>query len=372
MVAVLGGLWLLGGSLTADPAPPKAAAPDPSPQELLTGPLTGRIVYSTFESDGPLDRQQQLWAFDLATGRLTEGPLVPTVEELVAIGPDRSSILFVSDLGRAGGAAYMLEDFAADSVPVEVARGDLLSVSNQADAVVAARTEPIVRGGCPGSRYVITRFSSVTGVQREVARGRIRCGRLLSVAGVGSRVYASLLRDGRPETDVVARGRLRPTRSGPILVSAGPDGSWLTVGADGRVVRPFGVWPGTPTGPLSVSSPPPPSDGSSAVPRVRDVGLFAERTVAWSRDGRAVVVSGIIDDDRSMWLVRVDPGTATELLPPNSVPLRSAFSGASFDAAHALFIGSPGSIVVETREGRSLLPLPPDAPSPAGPIAWLP
>ena len=137
-------------------------------------------------------------------------------------------------------------------------------------------------------------------------------------------------------------------------------------------MRPLGVWPGTATGPLAVSSPGPPTGRSPGRPLVPHARLFAERLVAWSRDGRAVVVSGIVGDERSMWLVRVAQGTVTRLLPPNSVPLRSAFSGATFDDADTLFVGSPGTITIQTRVGRSLLQLPAEAPSPAGPLAWLP
>ena len=372
MLAVLGGLWVLGETLSGAPAPTTSSGSDATVPALLSGPLAGRLVYSTFESEGPVDRQQRLWVLDLASGRLTEGPLVPTAEELTPVGRDRSSILVVTDVARQGGVAYLLEDLSAAAVPVELARGDLVSVSSRADAVLVARTEPITDARCPGSRYVISRVAAATGARREVGRGDIPCGRLLSVTGVGRHVYASLLRSGRPETGIVAGGRLRTTWPGRVLVSAGPDGAWLTVAADGGVVRPLGVWPGSPTGRLTVSSPPPPSGRSRGPASIRDVGLFAERTVAWSQDGRAVVVSGILDDDRSMWLVRVGRGSATQLLPPNSVPLRSAFSGATFDDTGRLFVGSLGSIVVETPTGRSLLPLPPGAPTPAGPVAWLP
>lgn len=77
-----------------------------------------------------------------------------------------------------------------------------------------------------------------------------------------------------------------------------------------------------------------------------------------------------------VWLfggpVGVAEGSMTRLLPAGSVPLRSAFSGASFDAEGNVFVGSSGQILVGMPDGLKALGLAPDAPSPAGPVAWLP
>jgi hypothetical protein len=70
--------------------------------------------------------------------------------------------------------------------------------------------------------------------------------------------------------------------------------------------------------------------------------------------------------------VYVPAGTAELLLPPSSFPRRPAFSGAAFDDGGDVFAGRPGRIVVRTDTGSFPIALPPGAPSPIGPIGWLP
>jgi hypothetical protein len=59
------------------------------------------------------------------------------------------------------------------------------------------------------------------------------------------------------------------------------------------------------------------------------------------------------------------------LLPPGSFPPRSAFAGATFDDEGTAFAGGPGVIVAATGQGVFPVPLPPGAPTPIGPVAWL-
>ena len=62
----------------------------------------------------------------------------------------------------------------------------------------------------------------------------------------------------------------------------------------------------------------------------------------------------------------------TRLFPAGGSPVRGAFAGASFDPEGRVFAGADGHLVVATPEGVEPLPLPPGAPAPAGPVAWLP
>jgi hypothetical protein len=105
---------------------------------------------------------------------------------------------------------------------------------------------------------------------------------------------------------------------------------------------------------------------------VSDRVLIAQRIVAWSDDGSQVVVNGSVRGERGMWLVYVPAGTIEPLLRPGVLSRRAGSSGAAFDDQGSLFASVPGTIVVWTDAGAVPLALPPDAPSPAGPLAWLP
>jgi hypothetical protein len=145
-----------------------------------------------------------------------------------------------------------------------------------------------------------------------------------------------------------------------------PRGTLLFVAPEGDL-NALGVWPGTPAGSVFVW----PGSGTPR-PLVNGVDLFVQRVLAWSADGSQVVVNGSVDGDRGMWLVYVPAGTIEPLLRPGVLSRRSASSGAAFDDAGVAFAAIPGRIVVATDAGVFPLELPPEAPSPAGPLAWLP
>jgi hypothetical protein len=370
MVAVLGAVWWIGGRFGGGRADDE---PVPGVSVIEDLPPTGRLVYATDATDGPPDRPQRLMVLDLTTGEVTAGPSVPTVEELVAVGPDRSSFVVVTDLG-AEGAAYLVDHLSPDAVPEEITRGDLLAVSNRGNWVVAARTESTASERPPGAACVGTRFAIVvaeafTAREGEAARDRIECGRVLSVAAVSAQVYASLLEDDLVRTAAASGGELGTfIFGGGALVSAGPDGSWLTIQGEAEGWPALEVWPHTPVGTFLWSRGP-----SAPRPLVPDLDLVGERVVAWSGDADRVVVVGTLEGRRSMWLVETEGGSAVRLFPAGSVALRAGASGASFDAEGRVFAVADGALVVATSEGvEGSVPLIVGAPRPNGPVVWLP
>ena len=372
MALVLGAVWWVGGRFAGEGVVDDEPEPDVSVVEDL--PPTGRLVYATDAAGGPPDRPQRLVVLDLVTGEVTPGPFVPTVEEMVAVGPDRSSLVVVTDLG-AEGAAYLVDDLSPDAVPVEITRGDLLAVSNRGDRIVVARTEAttVERPNgetCEGMRFeiavVVDLFTAREGV---AARGGIVCGRVLSVAAVSAQVYASLLDDGLVRTAAASGGEFRSfILGGGALVSAGPDGSWLTVQGGREGWPALEGWPHTPVGTFLWSRGP-----SVARPLVPGRRLVGERVIAWSPDGDRVTVVGTVEEGRSMWLVETEGGSAVPLFPAGAVPSSARSSGASFDAEGRVFAVADGALVVSTSDGvEGSVPLPVGAPWLNGPVVWLP
>lgn len=364
--------WLNGQRADPEPASRADALPPPRPAAEGTPPvpgLHGRLVFTTFETRGSPGQPQQIWVLDLATGVLTEGPSVPTVEELWVADHERGWLVLVTATTRADGIAYLLTGLTPDAQPVELARGDILSLSPDGTGLLVGASEPTGRTGpgCEGRRYMLSHVVVESGAQATLAEGRLACGSVVSGTLHEGVPMISVVRDGTPEVRLLSP-------EGPAVLfrrlahlSSSPRGTVLFVEPERGVLKGLGVWPRTPTGPALVW----PRAGTPR-PLVTGARLYAQRVLAWSADGGRVVVAGIVGDERGLWLVYVPAGTMEPLLPPNSFPLRSAFSGATFDDVGRAFGGAPGTLVAATDEGVVPIPLPAEAPSPVGPVAWLP
>lgn len=373
MLALIALLPFVAARLAGDGASPAgradAGVPPATGERSPPGQsLHGRLVFTTFEARGSLDRQQQLWVLDLATGALTEGPLVPAVEELWVADAERGWLVLVSAGADAQGVAYLLTALTTTAEPLELGRGDVVSMSSEGTELLVGRSEPIgqTSPGCEGHRYELERVSVASGARSTVAEGELSCGGMVAAVPRGEVPLVTLVDRGRPEVRAFGPEGEALLFRDLAAISSSPRGVVLFVDPEGEVPRGLGVWPRTPTGPLLVWP------GSGSPRPFPDVRLYAQRVVAWSGSGGSVAIAGIVDDQRGLWLVSVPTGAMTPLLPPNSFPLRSAFSGAAFDDRGRAFAGAPGALVVSTEDGLAPLSLPPDAPSPVGPVAWLP
>jgi hypothetical protein len=365
-LALLLALPSLYGLISGDTPAPRATTSRPmSPNDPppVDPQLHGRLVFTASAA-----RQQRLWAFDLRSGDLVEGPLVPAVEDLWIADGSPQRIVIVADEGGAEGVAYVINGLSPDTQPVEIARGDVISLATDGRALIVGRTEPAGgdTAGCEPRTYTLRRVDLDTAEEVLVLRGREECGKLVSATLHRDMAVASFVDHGRVEVRSIWPTNVSTLFPDLAHVSVSPRGTFLFVdpvgGLDG-----LGVWPRRPTGRILVW----PQSGRPR-PLVNGHPLVSERVVAWSPDGGYVVVTGFIGDSRGMWLVYVPAGTAEVLLPPNSFPRRPAFSSAAFDDAGDVFAGRPGRILVRTDTGSFPIALPPDAPSPIGPIGWLP
>jgi hypothetical protein len=367
-LALLLALPSLYGLISGDNSAPRQATTNPNESAPADQRLHGRLVFTSLDTEGSAERRQRLWAFDLRSGALVEGPLVPAVEELWITNQSPQSIVIVADDGGAEGVAYVINGLSPDTEPVEIARGDVISLATDGRALIVGRTEPAGGDapGCEPHTYTLRRIDLETAEEALVLRGREECGTLASATLHRDMAVASFVDHGRVEVRSIWPTNVSTLFPDLAHVSVSPRGSFLFVdpvgGLDG-----LGVWPRRPTGRILVW----PQSGRPR-PLVNGDPLVSERVVAWSPDGGYVVVNGFIGDSGGMWLVYVPAGTAELLLPPSSFPRRPAFSGAAFDDAGDVFAGRPGRIVVRTDTGSFPISLPPDAPSPIGPIGWLP
>ncbi|MGH2525821.1 MAG: hypothetical protein ACRDG2_03650, partial [Actinomycetota bacterium] len=358
----------LYGLISGDTPAPRRATTSPNEPSPVDQRLHGRLVFTSLDTEGSAERRQRLWAFDLRSGDLVEGPLVPAAEELWITNQSPQSVVIVADDGGAQGVAYVINGLSPDTEPVKIARGDVISLATDGRALIVGRTEPAGGDvpGCEPRTYTLQRVDLDTAEEILVLRGREECGNLVSATLHRDMAVASFVDHGRVEVRSIWPTNVSTLFPDLAHVSVSPRGTFLFVdpvgGLDG-----LGVWPRRPTGRILVW----PQSGRPR-PLVNGDPLVSERVVAWSPDGGYVVVIGFIGDSRGMWLVYVPAGTAELLLPPNSLPRRPEFSGAAFDDAGDVFAGRPGRIIVRTATGSFPIALPPDAPSPIGPIGWLP
>lgn len=368
-LALLIGLPFAFGILSGDPPAPDESAPAGPTSPFFhdgSADLHGRLAYTTFETEGSLG--QRLVMLDLVTGSVSVGPLVPVAEELLAAGAlDNQLLLIAGDAGTRG-VAFALSDLSSGGRLVEVASGEVLSLSTDGSALLVGRSRPIDGDemGCGSHAFTLSRIDLASGRGRDVFEGRVACGNLVSATLDRDLLVASFVRDGRVEVDAIWPQNPTVLFRDLAHVSVSPRGTLLFVAPEGDL-NALGVWPGKPSGPMFVW----PGSGSPR-PLASGADLFVHRVLAWSPDGSQVVVNGSVRGRRGMWLVYVPAGTIQPLLRQGVLSRRPASSGAAFDDEGTVFAAVPGTIVVATDAGVFPLDLPPDAPSPAGPLAWLP
>lgn len=342
-------------------------AGEPGPRGRLESPreglpelaiVHGSLAFTSFDTDGKPGRRQRLFLFDLRSGAILDGPLVPSAtRELVAVGPGRRAVaVLAASPPRPGVSAWVVPIPRAGDEPRALVAADLVAVSTDGRSLLGVDGTAEVRG-CAGGGFRAERLRLPSGGPIGI---RESCGSVVSSALLGDLPILTVVsRTREPSRTFVGDARLPGVFDGLAVVSAGPGGAVLFArgtrdgsGAKGHLL----VWPGA-GGPR---------------PLVRGDELVPQRVLAWSADGSRLVVDGVIGGRRALWLVYVPAGTVQPLLPPRTFELGTTFSGAAFDDRGSAFASSAGVIVVSTDAGVFPITLPPEAPTPAGPIAWLP
>jgi hypothetical protein len=236
---------------------------------------------------------------------------------------------------------------------LEVARGHLVSISTDGNSLLVAEGTSSQVDGCPNTSYELRRVMLTTLVARTAFRGRLACGTLVAASLLGSRVRViSLLHRGETQVHRLQPGDPQVLFRGLAHVAVSASGSLLLVGdRTGELL----YWPG----------------GGTPRPVVIGSRVLPERIVAWSGDGRYVLVKGAVGDEVGTWLIDAAAGTA-EPFPPPGYPLTGELVGAAFADDGTLYVAAPGRLVAFTTSAVFPISLPTGVPSPTGPVAWLP
>lgn len=361
VASVLASVLVTRASPRGEPAP-RAVAPIPR--------LSGTLVYARL---GSSDRVQ-LWGWDLQTGRVRPGPIVPRPVELVAaarVAPDAIALTWREGDGLRAGLLRSLDPAAT---PEPLLRGDLVGWGDGGAGLSVVRIEPT--SGCR-RRVVVRGLRLAPRLLERPFRARI-CGGVEAIGRAGAVTYLTVREPDRVRVVYAAEHELRTVLDGYALASV----SW----ASDLLVRPVGAAPPVAPAGRDPSPPPDPSlvpqasvayHASSVADREAEPLPYGEpfaleRVLAWSPDAFRALVLGRIGGERG--LVALDTAPGDGLRPP--VMLAAVRSPASevwgtFAADGTAIVVGDGRVLLVS--GRRVLSLPPPAgaPLPDGPIAWI-
>ncbi len=350
LVAVAIGGWL------AAQAPGRsgdAVAPPPG--------LTGTLVYAVDRGDGT----SALWRWDLVSGELRRGPLVPSPAELIdAYGANPGWVGVTSRVAGGGLQASVLRFLEPDDRPVRLIGGDRIAWDGRGMTVAALRDGSLVDGCLQHVTIDLVRLATLDR-DRQYERDRL-CGRVTTIGRASLVTFFTLRRDGR--TDVYFAGvHAHRILRDHTMVSVSPTSDLLVVptpgesdtygGAEvlGGDVSLFFRGLGD-TGPIAYGTPGRP--------------FALERVLAWTIDSLSVIAEGRWGELTGLFVL--DGGAGDGLDPPHFLGPSSGLASAAFSERGDAFVVDDSTLSY-IRDG-ALIPmrLPADAPPPDGPIVWIP
>jgi len=324
--------------------------------------LAGTLVYASYDRSGLNER---LFLLDLKTGRLRQGPLVRPITDLVAsrAGPGWLGLL-------AGGYAYVLQGTSPSSPPVLLGVGDRMAWGPGAETLVQQVVGRSANQDCPLaiiSQTDVRLGGSQVLYEEPVCDGVQSVG--LDQAGA---VYLTLSAAAGSAVNLVGYKRLHLLLPGYGMLSVSPVGDMIVepqVALAGQGLVPLTgaslYWRGR-GGPIPIAGP--------------RGHLEVEQVLTWAPDGEFAVVLGSLGGIRSLWTVEAGPGESrrrpTRIGPrlgPEPVIARGREGDPDATVAPdgTVYFTAEGHLFVYRHGKRSRVPLPTDAPEPAGPVAWL-
>ena len=325
--------------------------------------LSGTLVFAAYDRGGANER---LYVLDLASGKVSLGPLIRPVTDLVAsrAGPGWLGLI-------AGGYAYVLHGEDPREPPVLVGVGEALAWAPGAEALVQEVQGRSANPDCPLS--IISETDVRTG-GAQVLYGEPECSGVLSVGSdQAGAVYLSLSAPQGAAVYQVGVQRLHLLLPGYAMLSVSPVGDMIVVPEIkllGRGPIPSSgaalFWQGR-GGPLRIAS--------------GERYLEVERVLAWAPDGAFAVAVGTLGGIRSIWTIRAGVGrgeraptrigpalSAAPVLPGS----RAGVPAASVAPDGSVFFSAQGRLYVWRHGTRTQIRPQNGTPSPAGPLAWLP
>jgi hypothetical protein len=392
-----------GGLLTEDPAPSEArsvttsplsvfavvgavfvvilvllsqGAPDPGSSRVDSSPVprggpTGILVYAMAEGGG----SARLWRWDLVSGEVRKGPLIPHPVELVNVrSPSFGWLGITSDRGRGVFEASVLDSLEVGAEPERLGRGTIVTWARQGEtALLVDRGPP--SDGCRRTVSVSAAHVDRPRLER-VLRGTL-CGDVLSVGRTSIGHY--LTRLGPGGADVIGVGY---SDAGVLL----PDHGLIAVSPSGEMIV-------TPSADLRSTGTATAEDGTGRrVPLIRVTGraslyaqfrgppvpylvggvpLRVDRVLAFGPGASVALVVGRVGDDRpGLWeLPLLASGDGS--IRPRKVGSDGGYTFAAYADDGTAYVATGGWLYILRDHVLKLLLAPEGAPTPAGPLVWI-
>jgi hypothetical protein len=327
---------------------PQAGDPAASP------PPEGYLVYTAGQTGS-----QRLWSWDPRTGTATEGPALDgEVTQLVSAQGALTGWLGVTTRGEEGLLeASILRSQTADARPVHVFTADLVAWGPNGASVVSAGLGDTTNGCYATLKVYRERLDR--GVQEPVYRRTQFCGRIPTIGQTFASTYFTWIRPHGLKRSrgvgVFSLGNGEPHRAlrGWALVSVSPTSALLVRPAHGTGAALF--WNGATT--------PEPYRSIDGTP------IQVDEVLTWTVGADGALVVGTMGERPGLYLLDTTPGgdRVPRYIGVASVP---AAATAAFDGS--LYVAMQGRILVWRGDHLVEVDLPEGAPTPSGPLAWLP
>jgi hypothetical protein len=345
-----------------DPGPRSGGGGSPTSRQI-----GGRLVYTASERDG----MARVWRWNLATGQVSRGPLVRAPVALVNVRSAAHGWLGVtSDDGSGTREASLLDSLESDARSEPIGTGDIVTWTQRGGTVLLVDRGPLLDGcrrlvqvtavqvGRPGAETVLD--DTICGDVLSV--GRTSLGYFLTilgeddvnVVGVGYEDAGVLLRH-HGVIDVSPGGQMLVTPATEFLPeqpSAGePDEAPIPVTGEASQYRLFG---GMPVDLLPDAAP-----------------LRIDRVLAYTDGGTRVLVIGRQGRDRpAVWEVPLGIAGTDPALPRYLLQVRGS-TAATYANDGTAFVLTDSRLWHLDEDRLRAMDLPPSAPTPDGPIAWI-
>jgi hypothetical protein len=329
---------------------PGAGDPAASP------PPEGHLVYTAGDPGS-----QRLWTWDPRTGIASQGPaLEGEVTQLVSAQGALTGWMGVTTRGSDGLLnAWVLRSQAPDARPVHLFAAELVAWGPDGASVVSASLGDTT-GGCDAALN-IRRERPDRGVRELVYRRRQFCGQIPSIGQTLATTYFTWTRPlglhRRADVGVFLLGNGQPHRvlRGWELVSVSPTSDLLVRPSSGTDVGVGLFWNGAST--------PDPYRSPGGAP------MQVDEVLAWTVGADGALVVGTSAGRHGLYLLDTTPGGDRV---PRYVGLAGtpATATAAFDGS--IYVAIEGRVLIWRGDHLAGVELPDGAPSPTGPIAWLP
>jgi hypothetical protein len=328
----------------------------------------GILVYAVADGRG----SARLWRWNLVSGEVKRGPLIPAPVEVVNVGsPSFGWLGITSDLGRGVLKASVLDSLEVEAEPERLGRGTIVTWEGETALLVDRGPQ---RDGC--RRTVAVSAAYVDRPGRERILREVFCGDVLSVGRTG--VGHFITRLGPGGVDVVGAGY----RDAGVLLA---DHGLIAVSPGGdMIVTPSADLPSTDPAPVDGAtrhvSPIRVAGRASLLDQfrgppvpylVRGAPLRVDEVLAYGPGASvALVVGRVGDGSPGLWeLPLILSGDAS--IQPRLVGSDGGFTFAAYANDGTAYVATGGSVFILRHHVLEVLDGPEGAPTPAGPLAWI-